>query len=279
VLPLSEVWRRTFRYGPAIVAAILWWSLYAPKVASADSASPAPAPTSSPDPTLASQLLELGGDFYLIDRQTVIHLLFRGSCQRGCASKSEFLYGRNLWNKHAQIRVQIPVITKFSQKKATYAGLGNIQLSYIYLVDDPRYTHFIQATLVPPTESYGVQGADTEFQAYYGSKWKWRTGSISAVSEVEQTFIAPPGQKWASFYDLKTALPDFAIAGHVHASIAYEAKVNFASYGVYESAGSAVHGGISRNVGLTLYNGWGFGATGQAPMWRYKMQIAASARL
>jgi hypothetical protein len=36
--------------------------------------------------------------------------------------------------------VQIPVITKFSQKKATYAGLGNIQLSYIYLVDDPRYT-------------------------------------------------------------------------------------------------------------------------------------------
>lgn len=66
----------------------------------------------------------------------------------------------------------------------------------------------------------------------------------------------------------------------MHASIAYEAKVNFASYGVYESAaGLAVYGVISRNVGLTLYDGWGIGATGQAPMWRYKMQIAASARL
>jgi hypothetical protein len=225
-------------------------------------------------------LLQFGGDFYSIDRQTGYTYYFEGLVNGGGQSKSEFLYGRNLWNNHAQIRVQIPVITKYSPKKATFSGLGNIQVSYIYLIDDPRYAHFIQATIVPPTETYGVQGADTEFQAYYGSKWKWRTGSISTVSEVEQTFIAPPGQKWASFYDLKTALPDLEIVKHVRASVAYEGKVNFASYGEYQSAaGLAVYGVIGGNVGLTLYDGWGIGATGQAAMWRYKMQISVSARL
>ncbi len=225
-------------------------------------------------------MLQLGGDFYSIDRQVGYTYYFESLVHGDAQSKSQLLIGRNLWNQHAQIRVQVPVITKYSQKKATYAGLGNIQVSYIYLIDDPRYAHFIQATIVPPTATYGVQGGDTEFQAYYGSKWKWRTGSISAVSEVEQTFIAPPGQKWASFYDLKTALPDTEIARHVRAAVVYEGKVNFANHGVYESAaGLAVDGVISGNVGLTLYDGWGIGATGQSTMWRYKMEIAANARL
>ena len=225
-------------------------------------------------------MIQLGGDFYSIDRQTGYSYYFEGQLNGTAQSKSTFLYGRNLWNKHAQLRIQIPVVTKYSPKKHTYAGLGNIQVSYLYIVDDPRYTHFIQATIVPPTASYGVSSLDTELQLYYGSKWRWRTGSISVVSEVAQTFIAPPGQKWTSFYDLKTAVPDIAIAKHVRTSIVYEGKVNFASNGVYESAaGVAVYGVISRNVGLTLSDSWGIGAIGQATMWRYKMLASASARL
>ncbi len=277
-----------FLFRPATIAALAWLCLCAPIAASADSPSPGPSPASSvaqsgtpsPAPSSSPDLLQLGGEFYSIDRQTGYTYYFEGEVNGDAQSKSEFLYARNLWNTRAQIRVQIPVITKYSPKKATYSGLGNIQVSYIYLVDDEHYTHFIQTSIVPPTENNGVQGTDTEFQAYYGSKWKWRTGSISAVSEVAQTLISPPGSKWSSFYDFKTAVPDVEIASHLHASVAYEGKVNFASYGVYESAaGVAVYGVVSHNVGLTLYDGWGIGATGQATMWRYKMQISASARL
>jgi hypothetical protein len=272
--------RRTLLCGLAIGAAFLFGCACEPIAASADEAPAAAASTPSPAPSSLPKLLQLGGDFYSIDREIGYTYYFEGLVNGAAESKSELLFGRNLWSKHAQIRVQIPVITKYSPKKATYSGLGNIQVSYIYLVDDPRYAHFIQATIVPPTVTYGVQGADTEFQAYYGSKWKWRTGSISAVSEVEQTFIAPPGQKWASFYDLKTALPDVEVARHVRAAAAYEGKVNFASHGRYQSAaGLAVYGVISGNVGLTLYDGWGIGTTGQSTMWRYKMEAAASARL
>jgi hypothetical protein len=47
---------------------------------------------------------------------------------------------------------------------------------------------------------------------------------------------------------------------------------------VYQSAaGLAVFPVISGKVGLSLYDGWGISATGRATMWRYKMQIAASA--
>ena len=217
----------------------------------------------------------MGGDVfssYNINRDATYYYNFQGNQDGTATARNEIRYGRNLWTNAAQLRIRIPIITKFPAIGNPTSGLGNIELGYSYNATSPTFDHSLEIRGVFPTAANGVQDLDTLIKAYYSIKWKWTGGSIAYTNEYDQTVIHPPGTLWTSYYEGKLTLPEFAFKGlfrGIKFSAIYKYRVLFDSGGIYKSAiGGMLFGNINR-LALIIVDTWGVGTNG---LWKYKFE-------
>jgi len=232
-------------------------------------------PSTAATPEPEGPLFEIGDEIFTIDRDMTLYYRYQESTDGSHLAKRELRYGRNLWNKNAQIRIRIPEWTSYPNSGPAFSGLGSIELGYSYSVSNPTFDHYLEGRVALPTVGYGVQSNDTELKAFYGPKWKWRGGSASFVSEYDQTIIKPPGSSWTSYYDGTLTVPSVPIFPGVKLAAIYEGRFVFSSGGIYKSvAGGTLFGSI-KNVALSVIDTWGIGANG---LWRYRFEANATAR-
>lgn len=242
--------------------------------------SPAPQTSASPQsfavPT-EPPLYQMNDDIFTIDRDATLFYYFQGNTDGTGKAKYEFRYGRNLWNDNAQIRIRIPLLTKFPVDGDPYSGLGNIELGYSYNVSSPTFDHSLEIRGSFATAANGVSSNDTELKAFYTTKWKWKGGSIAYANEYDQTVIQPPGSSYTSYYEGKLTLPEYAFKTlrGLKFSAFYNYRVLFDSGGIWKGALGGTIFGNMKDVALSLTDSWGIGDHG---LWKYKFEANATAR-
>lgn len=217
-------------------------------------------------------------DIFTIDRSSTLFYYFQGNRDGSGKVKQEFRYGRNLWNKNAQIKIRIPVITKFPALGAPYSGLGNLELGYSYGVTSPKFDHTLEFRGAFNTNANNVDNHDNEIKGFYYLKWKWKGGALSYKNEYDQSFIVAPNGSWTSYYEGELQVPDVVLQAanpSLKLSVLYYVRALFDSGGTVKDA-----------IGLTLFGGaddtsflvtdtWGIGANG---LWKYKLEANFTAR-
>lgn len=223
-----------------------------------------------------SPLYSQGTDIYTIDRGASLFYYFQSNKDGSAKVKQELRYARSLWNDCSQLRLRIPVITRHPVTGNPYSGLGNIELSYMYKQISPDYDRSWEVRIAAPTASNHVESLDTQFKAFYFSKWKWDWGSFTYLNEYDQTFIQPAGASYTSYYEGYATVPNAAIGntGIKFAGI-YNYRVLFDTGGIYKSAAGGMLYGNLNDVALTVYDTWGVGEHG---LWRYKVEGNATVR-
>jgi hypothetical protein len=249
-----------------------------PSPAAQNSASPetSPSPQSSATPT-ESPLYQVNDDIFTIDRDGTLYYYFQGNTDGTAKVKSEIRYGRNLWNDNAQLRIRIPVITKYPLVGNPYSGLGNIELGYSYNVTSKTFDHSLELRGSFATAANNVSSNDTQLKGFYTTKWKWNGGSIAYTNEYDQSIIIPPGSSYTSYYEGKLTLPEYsfkALRG-LKFSAFYNYRVLFDSGGIFKDALGGTLFGNMNDVALSITDSWGLG--GHA-LWKYKFEANATAR-
>ena len=241
---------------------------------------PASAPQSTADTsTDKSPLYTItSDDIYSIDRDMTAYYYFQSNLNGSAKAKYEYRFARNLWNDNAQFRLRIPIVTQFSQTKSTLSGLANIEVGYSYGVTSKTFDHYLEARVSLPTAvNTGVSSNDTQLKGFYNLKWKLKDFNIAYSNEYDQTIIKPPGSSWTSYYEGKLTFPDFKLLPGLKFSTFYNYRVLFDSYGVWKDALGATLYGNMNDVALSITDSWGVG--GSNSLWRYKLELNATARL
>ncbi len=242
----------------------------------------AQAPSAAPDPTASATpnrapLYSIAGEIYTIDRDMTAYYYFQSNYGGSAKAKYEYRYGRDLWNDNAQLRIRIPIITKWSATGPTISGLGNIELGYSYSDSSKIFDHYLEARVSTPTAANGASSNDTELKAFYNVKWKTPGFNVGYSNEYDQTIIKPPGSTWTSYYEGKLTFPDAKVMPGLTFSTFYNYRVLFDSYGVFKDAiGATVFGNLN-DVALSITDSWGIG--GFSALWHYKLEVNATARL
>ncbi len=250
----------------------------APSPAAENSAPPqtSPSPATFAVPT-EPPLYQMNDDIFTVDRDATLFYYFQGNTDGTGKAKYEFRYGRNLWNDNAQLRIRIPVLTKFPVDGDPYSGLGNIELGYSYNVSSPTFDHSLEIRGSFATAANNVSSNDTQLKAFYTTKWKWAGGSIAYANEYDQTVIKPPGSTYTSYYEGKLTLPEYAFVQlrGLKFSAFYNYRVLFDSGGIWKGALGGTIFGNMKDVALSLTDSWGIGDHG---LWKYKFEANATAR-
>jgi hypothetical protein len=212
-----------------------------------------------------------------VNRGGTLYYSFRSNPDGAGRAKEELRYARDLWTHAAQLRIRIPLVTRYPLAGNPRSGLGKIELGYSYNVTSPAFDHSLEFRVALPTESNHVTNDSTQLKAFYVTKWKWTGGSIAYSNELDQTVIKPPGSSWTSYYEGKLALPDYAF---VHAlrglkvSALYIYRVLFGEGSeVRDAAGGTLYGNLNA-VALSVTDTWGLGGH---PLWRYRFEANATA--
>ena len=248
---------------------------------SAPPAGPSEAPVPSPSASPESQFYQADGDIfeaYNINRDVTAYYYFQGNQSGSGKAKQEFRYGRNLWNLNSQLRIRVPFLTQYPLVGNPFAGLGNIEVGYNYNVVAPSFDHSLEFRGAFATSvSNAVQSRDTELKGFYNLKWKFPGWSVAYTNEYDQTIIKPPGASWASYYEGKLTLPEYAFKNvrGLKFSAIYNFRILFDTSGLYKSAvGGTLFGNI-KNVALLIIDTWGIGGNG---LWKYKFEANATAK-
>lgn len=238
-------------------------------------AQPSPQPADTAPAT--TPLYVEGDEIYTIDRAMTAFWYFQSNYGGSAKAKYEYRYGRNLWNDNAQLRIRIPIITKYSATGPTISGLGNIELGYSYGVTSKTFNHYLEARVSTATAANGASSNDTELKGFYNLKWKMAGFSVAYENEYDQTIIKPPGSSWASYYEGKLAFPDFAVMPGLKFSTFYNYRVLFDTGGIFKDAIGGTFSGNFNDVALSVTDSWGIGS-GQSALWHYKLEVNLTAR-
>ena len=225
-----------------------------------------------------SPLYDIAGDIYTIDRDTTAFGYFQGNRDGTAKVKRELRYGRNLWTDPAQIRIRIPIVTKYPTTGNPSSGLGNIELGYSYNVKTLKFDHSLEIRAAFPTASNHVESLDTQLKGFYSIKWKWRRLGFSYVNEYDQTVIKPPGSSWTSYYEGKFTAPDYEFlptTSGLKISGFYNYRVLFDSGGKFKDAVGATIFDNFGDVALSLVDSWGIGGNA---LWNFKFEANLTAR-
>ena len=186
--------------------------LFGPDAGKCSTISQAPAATPQPTATETAPpkgpLYSIAGEIYTIDRDMTAYYYFQSNYGGTAKAKYEYRYGRDLWNDNAQLRIRIPIITKWSQTAPTLSGLGNIELGYSYAVSSKIFDHYLELRVSTPTAANNASSNDTELKGFYNLKWRSPGFNVSYSNEYDQTIIKPPGSTWTSYYEGKLTFPD-----------------------------------------------------------------------
>ena len=234
---------------------------------------PAPAPSTAPAET---PLYAIGDEIYTIDRDMTAYWFFQSNYGGSANEKYDYRYGRKLWNDNAQLRIRIPIITKFSATGPTISGLGNIELGYSYGVTSKTLDHYLEARISTATAANGASSNDTELKGFYNLKWKMNGFNVAYSNEYDQTIIKPPGSSWASYYEGKLTFPDVAVMPGLKFSTFYNYRVLFDTGGIFKEAiGGTIFGNLN-DVAVSITDSWGIG--GLSALWHYKLEANLTAR-
>jgi hypothetical protein len=252
---------------------------------SGTSAPPSPAPYSaSATPAPHPRLYTVGQEFFTLDRDATAYYSFQGNRDGTAKAKKELRYDRNLWDTCAQLQIRLPFITRypttsnsFSPDANPYSGFGNAELRYSYSLASKTFDHALEAGIVFPTQTNGVESIDTQIKFFYTSKWKWSGGSVAYTNEFDQTVIRPPGAGDTSYYEGKLTLPNVSFVDSpafrgVKFSAIYNFRVLFNDGDLYQSAVGGIISGSTGEVGLLIIDSWGIGRYG---LWKYKFEASA----
>ncbi len=255
--------------------------LFGPDAGKCSTISQAPAATPQPTATETAPpkgpLYSIAGEIYTIDRDMTAYYYFQSNYGGTAKAKYEYRYGRDLWNDNAQLRIRIPIITKWSQTAPTLSGLGNIELGYSYAVSSKIFDHYLELRVSTPTAANNASSNDTELKGFYNLKWRTPGFNVSYSNEYDQTIIKPPGSTWTSYYEGKLTFPDAKVLPGLTFSTFYNYRVLFDSYGVFRDALGATIFGNLNDVALSLTDSWGLG--GSSSLWHYKLEVNVTARL
>lgn len=216
-------------------------------------------------------------DIYTLNRDGTLFYSFQGNRNGTARAKEEFRYGRSLWNGCAQVRIRIPIVTKYSLMGTPHTGLGNVELGYGYYVPGATFNHSIEFRIVAPTNANGVDNTATEIKGFYNVTWKWPGFAIGYNNEYDQSVIKPPTGTWTSYYEGKLSFPSYAF---VHAlkglnvSVFYNYRVLFDSGGLFKDAVGATTFGSMNDVAWSVTDSWGLGANG---LWKFRFEANLTA--
>ncbi len=221
----------------------------------------------------------MAGNFYTIDRSSTLFYYFQGNRDGSGKVKQEFRYGRNLWNKAAQLKIRIPIITKFPALAAPYSGLGNLELAYSYGLTSPTFAHTLEFRGAFNTNANNVDNHDTEIKAFYTVKWKWKSGALSYKNEYDQSVIVPANASWTSYYEGEMQVPDVVLSAKnpsLKLSVLNYARVLFDTRGglFKDALGFTLFGGVD-DTSFLITDTWGLGTNG---LWKYKFEANLTAR-
>lgn len=241
-------------------------------------ATPAPSPAAPTTVYVQSPLYQQADDIYTLNRDGTLYYYFQGNRDGTAKVKQELRYGRNLWNDCAQVRIRIPIITKYPLAGNPYTGLGNIELGYGYYVTSKTFNHSIEFRVAAPTNANGVDNTDTELKGFYNTTWKWPGFAISYNNEYDQSIIKPPSGTWTSYYEGKLSLPEYAFVRALKGfktSIFYNYRVLFDTGGLFKDAIGGTIFGSMNDVALSITDSWGIGNNA---LWKFKIEANATAR-
>lgn len=266
---------------------IAGWAPHAQAAQCGTGVAPAPSPSSHSEVGYRANpisenadrpLYQMADQIFTVDRDGTLYYYFQQNRSESAKAKREIRYGRNLWNDCAQLRIRIPLMTRYPLAGDPYAGLGNIELGYSYNVKGVAFDHSVELRIAVPTATNGVQSSDTRLKAFYIAKWRWVGGGISYANEYDQTIVRPPGSTRVSYYEGKLQLPEYALVAEVaglRISALYDYRV-FVDRGglVKDAVGGTLFGNIN-DVALSATDTWGIGLNG---LWKYKFEANATAR-
>lgn len=242
-----------------------------PSPAATPAASPAPAATPKPE----GNLYDMGTDIDSIVDDATAFYYFQGNVDGSAKVKQELRFGANLWNDDAQLRIRIPIITRFPISGNPFSGLGNIELGYSYNARSSSLDHSLEVRFAFPTEANNVESDDTQLKLFYTDKWKWPGGALTYLNEFDQTVIHPPGASWTSYYEGKLTVPDYMISKGLKLSAIYNYRLLFDSNSTVKDAAGAVISGNINDVAISVYDTWG---VFDNALWRYKFEVNATAK-
>jgi len=246
-------------------------------------ASPAPSPSATAAVVTASPrrdrpLYQMADQIFTVDRDGTLYYYFQANRAGTAKAKREIRYGRNLWNDCAQLRIRIPVLTRYPLRGNPHAGLGNIELGYSYNVKGSFFDHSTEVRIAAPTATNNVQSLDTRLKVFYITKWRWPGGALSYANEYDQTIVRPPGSSRASYYEGKLQVPEYGLIPEVPGlklSALYDYRVLVDRSGLVRDAVGATLFGNINDVALSITDTWGLGTNA---LWKYRFEANATAR-
>jgi hypothetical protein len=237
------------------------------------SANPVPSPNETP--YVPPQLYPVADEIFTINRDTTFYYYFQENRDGTGKAKYEWRYGRNLGSDCAQIRLRVPVITKWPVLGNPYSGLGNLELGYGYYWSSKTFSYSLEFRVAAPTNANNVDNHDTELKGFYTTQWKWPSWALTYYNEYDQSIIKPPGSTWTSYYEGKLTIPDYKFAKRFKISAFWNYRILFDTGGIFKDAlGTTIFGGYNW-LALSFTDSWGLGANA---LWKYKFEANATAK-